>query len=80
MKSCYWRPPLKLLVSICRFVHVRNVVLDGEDEDGLIESGHIQVEQGHTMIIRQLVSKCRLYIVSFRIIRISNKYVTESPQ
>jgi len=29
-------------VKKIRFVHVRNVVLDGEDQDGLIEAGHIQ--------------------------------------
>ncbi len=34
---------LRKLQYLFRFVHVRNVILDGEDQDGLIESGHLEV-------------------------------------
>ena len=44
-------------------MHVRNVILDGEDNDGLIESGHLEVN---------------IFITFFNLVKTTTKLVLEN--
>jgi len=45
-----------------RFVHVRNVVLEGPDEDGLIESGHIEGRGDLVAVLNTVMKQQQLRI------------------